>query len=132
AGQILALLLGAVGLLLLIACANIANLLLARSAARNREFAIRAALGANRARLARQLLTESVVLSLAGACVGTLIALFGTRSILSALPGTLPRMDEIAVNAPGLRYTLGVSIAGGSLSGLAPAVGTRSAPPATS
>src|SRR5438270_5747348 len=129
AGQILALLLGAVGLLLLIACANIANLLLARSAARTREFAIRTALGANRARLARQLLTESVVLSLAGACVGTLIALFGTKSILSALPGTLPRMDEIAVNAPVLLYTVAVSIAVGILFGLAPAVKTWSAAP---
>jgi predicted permease len=132
AGQILALLLGAVGLLLLIACANIANLLLARSVARNREFAIRAALGANRARVARQLLTESVVLSLAGACVGTLIALFGTKSILSALPGSLPRMDEIAVNAPVLLYTLAVSIAVGILFGLAPAVKTWNASPQTS
>ncbi len=132
AGQILALLLGAVGLLLLIACANIANLLLARSAARSREFAIRAALGANRARMARQLLTESVVLSLAGACVGTLIALFGTNPILSALPGTLPRIDEVAVNAPVLLYTLAVSIAVGILFGLAPAVKTWSAAPQTS
>jgi predicted permease len=132
AGQILKLLLGAVGLLLLIACANIANLLLARSAARNREFAIRAALGANRARVARQLLTESVILSLAGAGVGTLIALLGTRSALSALPGTLPRIDEIAVNAPVLLYTLAVSITVGILFGLAPAVKTwRTAPQAS-
>ncbi|HEX3105801.1 MAG TPA: ABC transporter permease [Terriglobales bacterium] len=132
AGKILSLLFGAVGLVLLIACANIANLLLARSAARNREFAIRAALGANRARVARQLLTESVVLSLAGAFVGTLIALFGTNSILSTLPGTLPRVDEVAVNAPVLLYTLTVSIAIGILFGLAPAVKTWSTAPQTS
>lgn len=132
AGKVLALLLGAVGLLLLIACANIANLLLARSAARNREFAIRTALGANRARVARQLLTESVALSLSGACLGILIALFGTKSILSALPGSLPRVDEISVNAPVLLYTLVVSIAVGILFGLAPAVKSWSAAPQTS
>jgi predicted permease len=132
ASKILSLLLGAVGLLLLIACANIANLLLARSAARNREFAIRAALGANRARVARQLLTESVVLSLAGACVGMLIAWLGTRSVLSALPGTLPRVNEIAVNGPVLLYTLAVSLAVGILFGLAPALKTWSASPQTS
>jgi predicted permease len=127
AGQTLALLLGAVGLVLLIACANIANLLLARSVRRGREFAIRSALGANRARLARQSLTESVVLSLAGAGLGTLIAFLGIRSVLPAIPGMLPRSEEISVNAPVLLYTVLVSLVVGILFGLAPALKSWSA-----
>jgi predicted permease len=122
AGETLALLLGAVGLVLLITCANIANLLLARSAARSREFAIRSALGANRARIARQLLTESVILSLAGACLGLVIAFFGIRSVLSAVPDLLPRSENIGVNAVVLLYTLVVSLIVGILFGLAPAL----------
>jgi predicted permease len=132
AGRMLSLMFGAVGLLLLIACANIANLLLARSVARNREFAIRAALGANRIRVARQLLTESVVLSLAGAGIGTLIALLCTKTILPGLLGTLPRNDEIALNAPVLLYTLAVSIGVGILFGFAPAVKIWASAPQTS
>jgi len=127
AGQTLALLLGAVGLVLLIACANIANLLLARSVRRGREFAIRSALGANRARLARQSLTESVVLSLAGAGLGTLIAFLGIRSVLPAIPGMLPRSEEISVNVPVLLYTVLVSLVVGILFGLAPALKSWSA-----
>ena len=122
AGPTLTLLLGAVALVLLIACANIANLLLARSAVRSREFAIRSALGANRARLARQLLTESVILSLIGAILGSLIAFVGIRSVLPALPGILPRSEDVSVNAPVLLYTLIISIMVGILFGLAPAL----------
>src|ERR1700719_2175923 len=126
ADQTLALLLGAVGLVLLIACANIANLLLARSAGRSREFAIRSALGANRARLARQLLTESVILSLTGAGLGTLIAFLGIRSALPAMP-ILPRSENVSVNAPVLLYTLIISLVVGILFGLAPALKSWSA-----
>ena len=122
AGTMLALLLGAVGLVLLIACANIANLLLARSAARRREFAMRAALGASRPRLARQLLTESVILSLAGAGLGSLIAFFAIKSAFEATPGILPRGGEVSVNGPVLLYTLTVSLVVGFLFGLAPAL----------
>ena len=121
-GQTLALLLGAVGLVLLIACGNVANLLLARSSARNREFAVRSALGASRARLVQQLLTESVILSLGGACLGSLIALFGIRSALAIVPGTLPRTQEISLNAPVLLYTLFAALAAGILFGFAPAL----------
>jgi predicted permease len=127
AGQTLALLLGTVGLVLLIACANIANLLLARSAGRSREFAIRSALGANRSRLVRQQLTESVILSLTGAGLGSLIAFLGISSALPAMPGILPRSEDVSVNAPVLLYTLIVSLMVGILFGLAPALKSWSA-----
>src|SRR5262249_43674122 len=96
-GETLTLLFGAVGFVLLITCANVANLMLARSVGRNREFAIRSALGASRVRISRQLLTESAVLSLAGACVGLLIASFGIRPILTLMPD-IPRSEKIGVN----------------------------------
>jgi len=121
---ILLVLLGAVSFVLLIACANVANLLLARSTGRSREFAIRAALGASPLRVIRQLLTESVLLGIAGGCLGLVIAKLGVRVLVAALANTLPRSEEIALNAQVLFYTLGISVLTGILFGLIPALKT--------
>jgi predicted permease len=119
---ILLVLLGAVSFVLLIACANVANLLLARSTGRAREFAIRAALGASPARVIRQLLTESVLLGIAGGCIGLLLAKLGVRVLLSTLAGSMPRSEEIALDGHVLFYTLGISVLTGIVFGLIPAL----------
>jgi putative ABC transport system permease protein len=116
------LLLGAVGLVLLIACANIANLLLARARSRDREMAMRVALGAGRARLMRQCLTESVVLGLLGGAAGVAIAMFGVDRFVAIWPGGLPRADQVRVDRNVLLFAVGVSFAIGILFGLAPAL----------
>ena len=115
-------LLGAVGFVLLIACVNIANLLLARSTGRAREFAIRAALGAGRWRVVRQLLTESVLLAFTGGVLGLLLAAWGTRAAIRVLPQALPRANGVGLDTHVLLFTLGVSVFAGILFGLAPAI----------
>ena len=115
-------LVGAVGFVLLISCANVANLLLARSTRRQKEMAIRGAMGAGRGRVVRQLLTETVMLALAGGIAGLAIARWGTQAVLAAVPGGLPRMENIGVDGWVLAFTLGVSLLTGIVFGLAPAL----------
>jgi predicted permease len=118
----LLLLLGAVGVVLLIACANVANLLLVRTAARTREFSIRSALGAGRGRIVWQLVTESVLLSVLGGGLGVVAAKWGLNAALAAVASTLPRSENVRVNVSVLLFALGISIAVGILFGLGPAL----------
>src|SRR5262249_51219989 len=117
-------LMGAVGLVLLIVCANISNLLLARASARHREIAMRLALGAGRARIARQLLTETALMALLGCGAGLLLARWGVRVIKLLAAANLPRAEEFSLNLPVLLFSLAISLTAGLLFGLSPALQT--------
>ncbi len=120
--RILWILLGAVGVVLLIGCVNIANLMLARGATRMREVAVRTALGASRARLVRQIFTESAVLAIAGGIVGVLLAFWSVRAVIAAAPPDVPRLETATVSIPVLGVALFVSLLSAMLFGLAPAL----------
>ena len=119
---LLLVLLGAVGFLLLIACANVANLLLARSTSRLREFATRVALGASQVRILRQVLTESILLAGLGGALGVLLAVIATKAIIRTLPGALPRAAEVSIDFSVLLFTTALCIGAGIIFGLTPAI----------
>jgi predicted permease len=115
-------LLGAVGFVLLIACANVAHMLLARAAARQKEIAVRAALGAPRARVVRQFLTENLLLTAMGACAGLLLATWGTHALVALSPADIPRVETVTIDARVVMFLLAVSVLTGVVFGLAPAM----------
>jgi putative ABC transport system permease protein len=124
--------LAAVGLVLLIGCVNVANLLLARAATRGRELAIRGSIGASRARITRQLFTESLLLGVTGGIAGAVLAYFGTRALIMIAPPDAPRIGDVRVDMPVLLFALAVSVAATIVFGLAPALRAARASLATS
>ena len=125
AGRVIGVLQTAAGLVLLIACANLASLVLARAESRRREFAMRAALGASRGRLIQQTITEGVLLAVVGGAIGLWVARIGLRALVLAYPTSLPRTRELSIDLPVLLFAVAVSVATGVLFGLAPAVQSR-------
>jgi predicted permease len=120
AGNTLWVLMGTIGMVLLVACANVANLILVRTEGRQNELSIRSALGAGRGRIARELLTENLILSAAGGLLGLAFAFIGLRLFLSIAPGNLPRLNEIVLDLPVLIFTLVITALSGLLFGLVP------------
>lgn len=121
-GSVLWVVMGTIGMVMLVVCANVANLLLVRAESRQQELAVRAALGAGRGRLVRELLSESMLLALLGGALGVGLAQAGLRWLVSIGPGNLPRLNEIAVDGRALVFTLGVALLSGILFGLIPAL----------
>src|SRR5262249_50399126 len=128
--EALLILLGAVSLVLLIACTNVANILLARNTARRKEMALRTALGAGRGQIARQVLTESLLLASLGAAAAVALAMYGIRLLRVIAAGHLPRVEEVQISGTVLLFTAGIAVATGGLFGLAPALALSRVDPA--